>query len=201
MDEREPEAGFLPFVPRRVSGGYGPTTGGLTDPQEPQPAEAPAEATGKSPTTDQRPPPLDVAESQQAGEPIMESEPPERPETGLDVEAPATELAAQDNSLVVPSQPALCRHEHLIRNEAIRLAAIACGRALRHAALIHPQVIARFVDDALEAAGNPKSFSIGSNGSDGALDFGEVLIQCDGSFIGAELETRAELLVRAAACA
>ncbi len=47
------------------------------------------------------------------------------------------------------------RMREIIRREAVRLAAIACGRALRHALLIHPRALVAFVDEAIAAAGHP----------------------------------------------
>ena len=95
--------------------------------------------------------------------------------------------------------PPICDHQQLIRNEAIRLAAIACGRALRHVAVVHPQTLANFVDDALVAAGRPTPHSISTHQSDANLEFGEVVIESEGSRVEADIETRAKLLVRAAA--
>jgi hypothetical protein len=92
-----------------------------------------------------------------------------------------------------------CNHECLIRAEAIKLAIIACGRALRHVAAVHPKLVASFVDDALAAAGSPKDMSIESTLADRISDAGEVSIDFGDCHIGADLPTRAELLVRAAA--
>lgn len=90
-----------------------------------------------------------------------------------------------------------CEHDTLIRSEAIRLAAIACGRALRHAAVIHPQLIATFVDEALEAAGAANGAIVATRRD--VSEFGSVAIAFGDAGIGADIDTRAALLVRAAA--
>ena len=113
------------------------------------------------------------------------------------IESPDLEPAKAD--LSADRTPPVCDHRQLIRNEAIRLAAIACGRALRHVAFVHPQALACFVDDALAAAGRPTPHSISAHQSDENLEFGEVTIDCDGSRVEADIQTRAALLVRAAA--
>jgi hypothetical protein len=106
-----------------------------------------------------------------------------------------------------------CDHALEIRHEAIRLASIACGRALRHAVLLHPGVIAAFVDDAIAAAGLPQHARIRVHPDsiarihashhdrigDDDLSPGDVVIECDGVSVGARLDTRARLLVAAAA--
>lgn len=106
-----------------------------------------------------------------------------------------------------------CSHFLGVRNEAIRLAAIACGRALRRAVVLHPQTIAGFVDDAIAAAGYPHypriylhASSIATAAdvrheciSDASLRLGDVTVECDGSRLSATVEERAGLLVLAAA--
>jgi len=119
------------------------------------------------------------------------------PEPHPSIEPPDVEPAKAD--LSADRTPPVCDHRQLIRNEAIRLAAIACGRALRHVAFVHPQALACFVDDALAAAGRPTPHSISSHQSDDSLEFGEVIIDCGGSRVEADIQTRAALLVRAAA--
>jgi hypothetical protein len=107
------------------------------------------------------------------------------------------------------------RHDHAyeIRNEAVRLASIACGRALRHAVLLHPRIIAAFVDDALRSTGarqveRIRVHATGASQIDPSqgpvqiaddLSPGDLFIDTNGGTIGADLETRAELLVAAAA--
>jgi len=117
-------------------------------------------------------------------------------------------------SAVVQSVAAeACDHSLAIRNEAIRLAAIACGRALRHAVMLHPAIIARFVDDAIEAAGYPAHARIRVHADSVAaitapdhdriaherLSPGDGTVECDGTSVGATLLKRASLLVSAAA--
>jgi hypothetical protein len=107
----------------------------------------------------------------------------------------------------------VCNHRSQIRSEAIRLAVVACGRALRRAVLVHPRVIAAFVDDAFEAAGRPEHARVRVHGAliqllnapqcdriaDDEMEKGDVVIECDGTTVGATIEERAELLVRAVA--
>ncbi|HEY5095572.1 MAG TPA: hypothetical protein VII69_10680, partial [Candidatus Eremiobacteraceae bacterium] len=47
-----------------------------------------------------------------------------------------------------------------IRAAAVELAAAACARALRYAVDRNPRLLARFVDDALRAAGSPKTATV-----------------------------------------
>jgi Flagellar assembly protein FliH len=101
-----------------------------------------------------------------------------------------------------------------IRAAAIRFAAAACARALRYAVDRNPHLVARFVDEALRAAGIPHNAvvrvapSVTSAGAaskehdfvaDSSLTPGDVIIDCAAGTLGATLEERAELLVRAAA--
>jgi len=106
----------------------------------------------------------------------------------------------------------VCDHAFEIRNEAVRLASIACGRALRHAVLLHPQIIAAFVDDALRTTGGRTTHRILVHEGlisyvdqhhrfvEGNADLspGDLVIDVDGGSVGADLEARAELLVAAA---
>lgn len=112
-----------------------------------------------------------------------------------------------------PAATSPCDHALAIRHEAIRLAAIACGRALRHAVVLHPQTIAAFVDDALAAAGNPRHARVRLHPDvvgtqhdgghewiwDAGLERGDVIVECDDVVLRADLQSRAALLVRAAA--
>ncbi|GEM_PF-6873469 len=92
--------------------------------------------------------------------------------------------------------PAPCEHEALVRREAIKLAAIACGRALAHVAVIHPKLIAAFVDEARAVAGRPADACVATFAD---AEFGAVEIEFAEGAIGADLATRAALLVHAAA--
>src|SRR5579872_686275 len=103
----------------------------------------------------------------------------------------------------------------LIRAAAISLAAAACARALRYAIDRNPRLIVRFVDEALAAAGvaarraairmapdciaafDPERAHAVT--ADEGLEPGAVFIDTPAGAIGARLEERAELLVRAAA--
>lgn len=180
MEERAPEAGFVPFTPRRVPR----VTSGREE-------HAVGEIQNEPQLPEQAAPSIEPSESLAVlAEPIVQSE------SG----SPGRQSQiAPANAEIDISQPIVCDHRQLIRNEAIRLAAIACGRALRHVAVAHPQAIASFVDEAFAAAGRPTHHSTSSHLNDATLEFGEVVIQCDGSRVGADIETRAELLVRAAA--
>lgn len=100
-----------------------------------------------------------------------------------------------------------------VRDEAIRLAATACSRALRYAVDRNPRLVARFVDDALRAAGSPRHAIVRVAPSatasaqeqrehdyvaDTSLAPGDVFIVCADGTLGATIEQRAEGLVRAA---
>lgn len=103
----------------------------------------------------------------------------------------------------------------LVRAAAIPLAAAACARALRYAIDRNPRLIVRFVDDALAAAGvaargatirmAPDCIAAFDPGrahavtADQGLAPGDVCIDTPAGAIGALLEERADLLVRAAA--
>jgi hypothetical protein len=193
--------GFVPFEPRRAADMRAspdvPLSPVDTQPMpgmaEAQMSETPAEAGG----------PVVDADSAATGTATMEAS----------VEAATTlHAAAQEQQESMPvSIP--CDHSLDIRNEAIRLAAIACGRALRHAALLHPRTIAGFVDDAIVAAGNPGHARIhlhpGAIGErhdadherigDANLGYGDVIVECDDTSLSADIERRAKLLARAAA--
>jgi hypothetical protein len=104
--------------------------------------------------------------------------------------------------------------EARIRALAIDLAATACARALHYAIDRNPRLVARFVDDALRAAGSPRSAVIrvapavtviGVESkqhdfvADPSLAAGDVFIDCAAGTVGATVEERAALLVRGAA--
>lgn len=107
---------------------------------------------------------------------------------------------------------AICNHTERIRNEAVRLASIACGKALRRAMAMNPSVIAAFVDDALAASGDPEGAVVYVSEEEvqaikartrceaaNDLEAGQVVVAVDGMRLDADIETRASLLVRAAA--
>ena len=104
--------------------------------------------------------------------------------------------------------------EAAIRERAIRLAGIACARALHEAIARNPLFVVRFVDDALAASGDAKGARVRLSApdaavcagvvrcdvvADDALAPGEVVVESDGGSLRASIETRAERLVRAAA--
>ena len=201
MAERE----FVPFLPRRFArpdsslsaaepAAEEATTGvdGIIDSVSPEAVEQPvAQPPGVSQSADD----AGAAVDQDDSEPTL------RCETHI-------ENVAREVSPIAP----VCDHAWEIRNEAVRLASIACGRALRHAVLLHPQIIAAFVDDALRTTGGRtikrilvheglisyvdqhRRFVEGN----AELSPGDLVIDVDDGSIGADLETRAELLVAAA---
>ncbi len=83
-----------------------------------------------------------------------------------------------------------------IRRQATRYACIAVGRLLRHAVAFDPAVIARFVDDAIEAASDARAHVTTSGVG---MQPGDVVVEIPGGSISASLETRAELMVEAIA--
>jgi hypothetical protein len=148
----------------------------------------------------------------------QESEPKAKLETEVEAQAksetqPSTVQVAAVGVRTEVAQPSICDHALEIRHEAIRLAAIACGRALRHAVLLHPGVIAAFVDDAMAAAGLPQHARIRVHPAsiayiaaphhdrigDDTLPLGDVEVESNGVTLGADTDTRAGLLVNAAA--
>ncbi|MBC5806592.1 MAG: FliH/SctL family protein [Candidatus Eremiobacter antarcticus] len=98
-----------------------------------------------------------------------------------------------------------------IRNEAVRLASIACGKAVRRGLLVDPGLLARFVDEALsDAQGddsvvrlNPNDAGIAARRgydiiADQSVAPGEFAIDTPSGTIGGTIEERAALLVLAA---
>jgi flagellar biosynthesis/type III secretory pathway protein FliH len=137
------------------------------------------------------------------------------------------ELACESANVPVDGQVPACERcaarapeddgidPRLIRAAAIPLAAAACARALRYAIDRNPRLIVRFVDDALAAAGaaarrakirmtpdciaafDPERAHAVT--ADEELGPGDVYIDTPAGAIGALLDERADLLVRAAA--
>jgi hypothetical protein len=200
-----PEREFIPFSPRRLER---PTDVATHDLDEDTPASSAettqrvADAISDNNSDLSVPPFREEDESMRASQPDVsgmasaEDDPSQVPATKVDV-----------------STVYRCDHACEIRNEAVRLASIACGRALRHAVVLHPKVIAAFVDDALRSAGTRQVERIRVH-SDVAqhvdprcgpvqiaeeLSPGDVFIDLNNGSVGATLETRAELLVAAAA--
>jgi hypothetical protein len=102
----------------------------------------------------------------------------------------------------------------IIRATAIRIAAAACARALGYAVDRNPRLVARFVEEALRAAGGPHNAvvrvaqavtTVGSEArehdfvADPSLAPGDVFVDCAAGTIGATLRERADILVRAVA--
>ena len=201
MAERE----FVPFLPRRFARPDSSSSdselvaeeartgvNGIIDSIDPEPVKPPIA---------EPPEVLQSAEDAGAAVDQDDSEPTLPCETHI-------ENVAREVSPIDP----VCDHAFEIRNEAVRLASIACGRALRHAVLLHPQIIAAFVDDALRISGgrtikrilvherlvsyvDQHHRSVEGNAD---LSPGDLVIDVDDGSIGADLETRAELLVAAA---
>jgi hypothetical protein len=104
------------------------------------------------------------------------------------------------------------RMREIIRCEAVRLAAIACGRALRRAMLMHPNALASFVDEAIAAAGHPPDARVHVHPAiqgelesvgrvcheDAGLAEDEIALETRGGMIRGDPSTCARLLVCAA---
>jgi hypothetical protein len=179
MDARAASEDFVPFVPRPHAG------------------EPPASPCGP----DQAPAP------EEQGEPAAGAPAPAAPASATqtdiqaEIESQKTAPLGDASQPATDEQPAIrgCHHEESIRAQAIRLAVIACGRALRHVAAVHPALVARFIDEAIAAAGAPPQSPVRVISDGYSADEGMVMVACEGVTIGADIATRAELLVRAAA--
>jgi hypothetical protein len=101
-----------------------------------------------------------------------------------------------------------------VRERAIELAGEACARALHEAIAKNPLFVARFVDDAIEAAGRTSAKRVRLSPADAAacsgrvaidvvadetVASGEVVVESANGTAGATIDRRAELLVRAMA--
>lgn len=104
------------------------------------------------------------------------------------------------------------RCDVVVRERAIALAAEACAQALHVAIARNPLFVARFVDDAMRAAGagqakavrlHPASAAVCTVGceivADPTLESGEVVVDAATGPIHATIAQRADLLVRAVA--
>jgi flagellar assembly protein FliH len=140
-------------------------------------------------------------------EATVSESPPNPPETEVD----------SASAFVVEPGPAR-QHDHdtcfvEMRQRIIALAAEACARALKCAVARNPLFVARFVDEALTKMGSAEEVSAVLHAddasacaqiiacevkADGSLERGTVIVRAAGSSIGATLEERADLLVRAA---
>lgn len=182
-----PDTGFVPFAPRRLCSASDSARNASDDP-----------AAGHGEAEPQEP----IAESGTLDEPAaVESE---------------TIIADEPSTALDPSRGHNCADVDAacIRAAAIRFAADACARALHYAVDRNPRLVARFVDEALRAAGSPHnavvrvapgatSVGVASKEhdfvADSSLEMGDVFIDCATGTLGATLEERAELLVRAVA--
>jgi hypothetical protein len=182
-----PDNGFVPFVPRRLQSASDSARSAIENP-----AAGHREAEPQVPAADLGS--LDVPET-------VES---------------AAGIADESSRAADPGIARLCTDEDAarIRAAAIRFAAEACARALHYAVDRNPHLVARFVDEALRAAGSPHnavvrvapaatSVGVASKEhdfvADSSLEVGDVFIDNAGGTLGATLEERAELLVRAVA--
>lgn len=101
-----------------------------------------------------------------------------------------------------------------VRERAIRIAGEACARALREAIARNPLFVARFVDDAIEAAGRGSGKTVRLSPVDAAacrgrvatsvvadegVAAGEVVVETAHGNVAATIDQRAQLLVRAVA--
>jgi len=101
-----------------------------------------------------------------------------------------------------------------VRERAIKIAGEACARALREAIARNPLFVARFVDDAIEAAGSGSGKVVRlspvdatacrgrlamSVVSDEGVASGEVVVETAHGTVAATIDQRAQLLVRAVA--
>lgn len=116
----------------------------------------------------------------------------------------------RDMAVLPPCDPAAC--SAAVRAMAVRLASLACARALREAVARNPLFVARFVDDALRATGdsakakarlNPGDARLCAGAvrcdivADAELERGHVIVQTDSGTIEATIDERASILVRA----
>jgi hypothetical protein len=128
---------------------------------------------------------------------------PEPPVQGIN-DSPSAVLATP------PRDPLVC--SAAVRAMAIRLASAACARALREAVARNPLFVARFVDEALRAAGDPADASVRLSPSDArlcagfircdtiadtGLERGHVIVHAPSGAIEATIDERASTLVRA----
>jgi len=177
--------GFVPFAPRRLCGSSDLKSGASEDPAAGQRESEPRV-------------------------PVAESGPLVAPDV-VEFETVIADESAADQNIkhICADADAAC-----IRAAAIRFAADACARALHYAVDRNPRLVARFVDEALRAAGSPHnavvrvapaatSVGVASKKhdfvADSSLEMGDVFIDSATGTLGATLEERAELLVRAVA--
>ncbi|HYK53732.1 MAG TPA: FliH/SctL family protein [Candidatus Eremiobacteraceae bacterium] len=131
--------------------------------------------------------------------------------------APASQLPFEPRVEPVRTEPLGCdesRCAKFVREHAIRLAGEACARALHKAIARNPLFVARFVDDAIEAAGRATCKRVRLSPADAAscsgrialdvvaderLVAGEVVVETTGGTVEATIDRRAVLLARAAA--
>jgi len=146
--------------------------------------------------------------------PLTDVEPPS---------APAPSDSENDAMRAAPSLPAQppfalacdpAGRAAAVREEAVRLAGLACARALHEAIARNPLFVVRFVDDALRASGEMKDACVRLRPvdaatcadavkcdvvADDALEPGEVVVESECGTVRSSIEERATRLVLAAA--
>jgi hypothetical protein len=177
------EIGFVPLAPRRLQ----------------RTNDSPCAAVGIA-AADQH------GEEAQLAQPPQLPQPPHEPEVQQVPESPKRSARAESEAGEIDAAR--------VRAAAIRFAAAACARALRYAVDRNPRLVARFVDEALRAAGSPHNAvirvapavtAVGAElkehdfVADPSLAPGDVFIDCTAGTLGATLDERAEILVRAVA--
>ena len=176
--------GFVPFVPRVVT-----RRNGRAAQEEPAGTSLAADA---APAPEQTPSTVEVAPPPAA---TVEDDRAEHRDDGSAQHDDARTLAA-------------------IREQAISIAGEACARALHVAIARNPLFVARFVDDAIEAAGRGGAKTVRLSPVDAAacrgrttacvvadksVALGEVIVETVDGTVGATMQQRAQILVRSVA--
>jgi len=143
-------------------------------------------------------------------QPVASSDAIELEETPAEAPRPTEATATTDRAGSNSRSCAGAAIEAVTRARAVELAIAATGQALRGAVAMDASAIARFVDDAVAAAGeypmeccrlNPEDARAVAGGglrvvADPSIERGGLLLEGSGVRIGASLGERAELLVR-----
>jgi len=203
------DAGFAPFVPRCLGEPVLAPSLESVSVEDPSPRLEAAHDEAVAKRGDGAAPgPNETAMSRDSG---TDAQPSAEAQQEPAQVAATSEVPAHGHDFQIPSR-AMCDHSIQIRNEAIRLASIACGRALRHAVVLHPAVIVAFVDEALAVAGPQRKRrvlvhpdlveALGEQlpvAGDPTLIRGDLRIEADGCGVDGLMDQRAALLVAAAA--
>jgi flagellar assembly protein FliH len=139
--------------------------------------------------------------------------------SSVDEQPPAASICASADAVVpdstasAPVPPAI-DVDALVRERAIEIAGAACARALHEAIARNRLFVARFVDDAIAAAGRSGTPRVRLSPddaaacavrpgidviADAAIAPGEVVVESEDTAVRATIEERAALLARAAA--